>query len=473
MIIYDCIIIGAGPAGLTFATLANKKEKILIIEKDEVIGGCHKVNRQKFENEYYFCEHGPRVYINNYVNFKMILNKMGLKFKDLFKRNKKTTFETLYEDVIKTNIYNFNENLSIMKEFFNLLLDPNHAKNISMKEYLTINNFTEKAINYTDRTCRIIDGGDINKISLNTFLHVMNETLLYNTYQPILPNDEGLFYLWKQYLKHIEIKLNTIITKIDEEQSIITLIDNNNKKYYTKKLILAIPPENLNKILINSSSKFNTINDLDIYSKNTKYNEYISITFHWNLKLDLETISFINNSDWGVSSVILSDYMTFKENNSKTVISCSISLPDNKSSFINKTANECKDKNEVIYETYRQLKKLYKSLPIPTLAFINNYYIDGVWKSKETAFLKTPNNNYLRNNKISDNIYILGTHTGNSKVHFTSMESAITNAIELINKIYNTDYNIKRPFTIKDVIIIFIITLIIIILLFINTNNGR
>ena len=184
----------------------------MIIEKDNVIGGCHKVNRKKYENEYYFCEHGPRVYISNYVNFKMILNKIGLRFKDLYVRNKKTTFEMLYNDVIKTNIYTLNENLSIMKEF------------------LTINNFTEKAIDYTDRTCRIMDGGDINKISLNTFLHVMNETLLYNTYQPILPNDEGLFYIWKRYLNQIEIKLNTPITKIEENDSLITVTSKDGNK---------------------------------------------------------------------------------------------------------------------------------------------------------------------------------------------------------------------------------------------------
>lgn len=467
MIIYDYIIIGAGPAGLTFATLANRNDKILIIEKDEVIGGCHKVNRQKYENEYYFCEHGPRVYMNNYVNFKMILNKMGVKFKDLFIRNKKTTFKMLYNDVIKTNIFTINENLSLMKEFFYLLLDPNYAKNLSMNEYLISNNFSEKAIDYINKTCRVIDGGDITKISLNSFLHVMNETLLYNTYQPIIPNDDGLFNIWKQYLNHIHIKLNTMINKIEETDSIITLTSNNGNKYYTKKLILAIPPENLNKILINSPSNVNTINDLDIYAKNTKYNEYIAITFHWNFKLELETLTFTNDSDWGITSIILSDYMKFKENNSKTVISCNITLPDNKSNVINKTANECKNKNDVIYETYRQLREIYKTLPTPTLAFINNYYEDGEWKSNEKAFIKTPNNNYLRNNKLTDNIYILGTHTGNSKVHFTSMESAITNAIELINKIYNKDYKIKRPYTVKDVIIIFILVLIIIIILFI------
>jgi len=436
MIIYDCIIVGSGPAGLTFATLADKNEKIMIIEKDNFIGGCHKVNRQIYENEYYFCEHGPRVYINNYVNFKMILNKIGLKFNDLFKRNKLTTFELLNKDISK-KYYNTNEIFSIIKAFFSLLLDPNYAKNISMYNFLISNNFTEKAINYTNRYCKIIDGGDINKMSLNTFLHIMNETLLYNTYQPILPNDEGLFYIWKQYLKHIEFKFKTAVSKIEEMNSIVKIITDNNNEYYTKKLILAI------------------------------YNEYISITYHWNFKIELETASIINDTDWGITSVILSDYMIFKERNSKTVISCNITITDSKSKIINKTANECNNKNELIYETFRQLKEIYKNLPNPTLAFINNYYENGEWKSNETAFIKVPNYNYLRNNKLSDNIYILGTHTGNSKVHFTSMESAITNSIELVNKIYNKDYQIKRPYTIKDVIIIFLILLIGILILFI------
>lgn len=467
MIIYDCIIVGAGPAGLTFATLANKNERIMIIEKDDVIGGCHKVNRQKYENEYYFCEHGPRVYIGNYINFKMILNKIGLKFKDLFIRNKKSSLELFYNDIIKPNIFNFNEILIMTKDFGKLLLDPNYGKNTSMKEYLTINNFSEKTINFTDRTCRIIDGGDINRISLNSYLHVINECMIYNTYQPIIPNDEGLFYIWKRYLKHIEFKLKTTILKIEEITSTNIKVITNNDTYYTKKLILAIPPENLYKILNKSDSNINKINDLDIYSKNTKYNEYISITFHWNFKLDLETQSFTNNSEWGVTSIILSDYMKFKEHNSKTVISCNITIVNNKSKVINKTANECNEKNVLIYETYRQLKDIYKNLPLPTLAFINNYYENGEWKSNERAFIKTPNYNYIRNDKISDNIYILGTHTGNAKVHFTSMESAITNAIKLVNKIYNYDYPIRKAYTIKDIIIIFIIFIIIIIILFI------
>ncbi len=44
------VIIGAGVAGLAFANQVithNPKQRITIIEKDNTIGGCHKVARQK------------------------------------------------------------------------------------------------------------------------------------------------------------------------------------------------------------------------------------------------------------------------------------------------------------------------------------------------------------------------------------------------------------------------------------------
>jgi protoporphyrinogen oxidase len=471
MYIYDCIVIGSGPAGLTFATLADKKEKIMIIEKDKFIGGCHKVNRQKYENEYYFSEHGPRMYFSNYLNFKMVLNKIGLKFNDVFVRYKLSMFQSLYEDLIKPNILNFNEIMALTISFFKLMVDPNYAKNLSLHDFMKNNNFTETAINYVDRNARIADGGDISKISLNTYLSILNETLLYNAYQPKLPNDDGLFNIWKNNLTHIDFKFDTAIIKIEKDKEIIKLTSDKNDYYYAKKIILAIPPVNLYKIIENSPENIRTINDLAEYSEKTNYNKYISVTFHWNYEIkDLpKKYGFFNNTEWGIINIVLTDYMKFKEKSSKTVISCCISYLDKKSKYINKTANECNDKNEIIYEMYRQLKEIYQNLPLPTLAFMNNYYENGEWKSHETAFLRTYDCNYIKNNRISDNIYILGTHSGNSKIHYTSLESAVTNAIHLVNVIYKTDYNIKRPFTVKDLIIIIII-LIILIIIILNIN---
>ena len=43
---YDYIIVGAGPTGLTLALyLAKLNKKIIVIEKENTIGGIHRVKR--------------------------------------------------------------------------------------------------------------------------------------------------------------------------------------------------------------------------------------------------------------------------------------------------------------------------------------------------------------------------------------------------------------------------------------------
>jgi hypothetical protein len=311
MIIYDYIIVGSGPAGLTFATLADKNDKIMIIDKDKVIGGCHKVNRQKFENEYYFTEHGPRFYFSNYLNFKTILSKIGVKFSDIFVKYNLSFLEILYQTTLKENVFSINEIFIMTIDFFKLMGDPNYGNNMSLNEYLTINNFSDKAINYINRTSRFMDGGDLDKTSLNSFFNVLNDTLLYNGYQPKMPNDEGLFLVWRNYLKNVNFKMNTTITDIDDSNDIIKINSSNNGSFYAKKLIMAIPPINLNSIIKKSSknikNKFK--NNLEIYAEKTEYIENISIIFHWNFKLNLDKkiYGFHSNTNWGIGAIVLSD----------------------------------------------------------------------------------------------------------------------------------------------------------------------
>ena len=463
---YDLIIIGSGPAGLTFATLANEEienKKILIIDKDKTIGGCHKVNRQLFEKEFYFSEHGPRVYMGNYINLKFILNKIGIKFRDLFEKYKYGILDTII-DILKKNIFTINEVLSLTKEFLLFSFNSDYAINKSLINYLNKNKFTNKAKEYLDKLCHIIDGGNINRISLNTFLEIINECMLYAFYQPKLPNDEELFKIWYNYLKKkkIEFKLNTKVIGVNyEDNKKIISVRTEYGYLKSKKVIFAIPPENLISI-INKNNNLKLLN----YNDNTEYNEYISITFHWNYKFDIDNIDglLVNNSSWGIISIILSDYMKFKEHNSKTVISCSITLVNNKSTNINKTPNEC-NKNELINETFKQLNEIYNNyLPNPTLSFLNNYYKNGKWISNETAYIKTYNTDYIPF-KIDENLYTLGSHNGKAKVHFTSMENAVSNAIYLYNDLYNKNIEIKRPFLIVDLLRILLILIIVIILL--------
>ena len=78
---YDYAIIGGGPTGMTLAWILSKQKKnVILIEKDDVLGGCHKVLRING----YFTEHGPRIYSNSYLMFIEILSDMNINFEDLF-----------------------------------------------------------------------------------------------------------------------------------------------------------------------------------------------------------------------------------------------------------------------------------------------------------------------------------------------------------------------------------------------------
>ncbi len=470
MEIYNTVIIGSGPAGLAFANYAKKanpEETIIIIEKDKVIGGCHKVNRIKYNNEDYFCEHGPRAYFNNYVNFIKLLKSMNLNFNDLFiKRYSMIGF--IFKSVVNDNFLTFIDFLKISRDFILILFNNKHGLNLSLRDYMILNNFDKNTMINIDFLCRTLDGGDISRFSLNSFLNSTIQMFFYSIYTPKIPNDEGLFNYWKKYLEKKEIKFifNNGVIKIDKNKNKVEkIILKDGTEIKGNNFIFAIPPENLNQI--NGLKEAFELSDE--YVEKTEYNEYISISFHWDYELDLEDHMKISNikTEWYIISAKMSGFMHFKESKSKTVISCAIVLTDIKSKNNNKTANECNEK-ELIEEVLEQLRLIYKNIPKPTLYFINNYYDEKEkkWKSNETAYLKVPNYNYLDfKSKIYSNLYNLGTHNGKHKNSFTSLESAISNSIKLSNIIFNKKEKIRRCFDVRDFLIV-LLSIIIVILLF-------
>ena len=470
--IYDTVIIGAGPAGLAFANYAkkyNSNEHILIIEKDNVIGGCHKVNRKKHENEYYFCEHGPRVYIGNYVNFKSLLKTMNLDFKNLF-GEKYSVFSMLVKSVFQDGILSFSELLKFTRDFILVLFDNTHGINISMYDYMILNEFSNNAIINIDFFCSSIDGGNSKMISLNNFINTTIQCLFYSLYIPKIPNDEGLFNYWSQYLKqsNVHFKLNSSVSEIipskNNKNIIESIILKDGNEIKGNKFIFAIPPENLFKIK-GLKDAFNLTED---YVEKTEYLESITLTFHWDYELNLEDDLNINNikTEWFLMTTNMSKIMKFKEIKSKTVISCAVVLTNVKGRHINKTANECNEE-ELIEEVYQQLRLIYKNIPKPNLYFNNNYYDKEKkkWHSNECAFVKVPNYNYFDfKSKLFKNIYSLGTHNGKQKNSFTSLESAISNSIKLSNIIYKKNQKIKRCFDLRDFVIV-IISIILLLLI--------
>lgn len=474
---WDYVIVGGGPSGLSLAWyLARYNKKVLIIDKNKSLGGCHRVTRV----DGLFTEHGPRIYIDNYKNLIEILKDMGYDFHDFFTPYK---YDTLNNSLAVIKEMNYKDLFWFTFEYIRFIINKQYSKNITMDEFLRIHNFDEETKKYIDSLCRITDGAGIDRYTLFQFLQLINQNMLYTTYQPKKPNDIGLFHIWEKALlntNNVDIFLDTEVTKLSSKGNYIdTITINKDGKTIDIKgenYILAIPPMHLVKLFENCNNDikntFGDYNELAKWSNKTEYLTYIPIIFHWDNKIKLQTIWGMPSSAWGIAFIVLTDYMDFEDFRSKTVITTCITLPDNKSDFINKTAHECTEE-ELINETFRQLKTIFKKLPKPSRSILSPemFYRDNKWYNKESAFVLTPYKYKDLKSKTFKNIYSVGTHNGHNYYNFTSFESAITNSTHLLHELIpdsKSRYPIVKFMTLEHVIDIIIVIIIISIIIYLN-----
>ena len=472
--VYDYIIIGAGPSGLSFAHMISSSrvnDKILLIDREAEIGGIHRVKRVLNDGEELFSEHGPRIYSTNYINTIKIFKEAGI---DFYKSFAPYSFSVTEISSQALDNYTFREKLLLFKDLTLLIFNNNHLGSTTVEQYLDSNNFSERAKDFSDRLCRLTDGGCAKTYTMNEFLELVNQHSLYQIYQPKLPNDVGIFKTWKEYLDNkITFQLNTKVQDVKVKEQLkdldnldsLKIIRTDKGIFQCKNLVLAIPPENLLQILKNSNLETIFGENLEQKVNKTKYMTYISITFHWNKKLELPKIYGFPKSDWGVVFVKMSDYMYFKESNSKTVISAAISKLDTKSQTIGKSANETGDVQELLQETFNQLNKQFEGqLPLPTVSLLspNIYRIDNTWKDTDKAFM-SDGYTIIPNTSFVPGIYSLGCHNENSPYKFTSMEAAVTNSMHLVTELrpeLKRLYSPQRAYYLRDIIYLILILVI-------------
>jgi len=452
---YDYIIVGSGPSGLALATLLCKKYKILLIDRENDIGGCHRVRRVNG----FFTEHGPRIYIGNYNSLNYVLNEMNIKFHDVF-----TKYDASFNQLIKnsTNIFTLKEIYILTMGYFEFMAPGNEFNKITLEEFMG-DQFSDNAIDYISKICKMTDGGDIDRYTVYEFYQIMNQNALYNIYLPKIPNDIGLFRSWKEYLEQngVDIMLNTGVRKMTyNDKKVEHLILENNTTISGRNIILAIPPVDALQLFDNS----NIVTD-DNYRKwvyDTNYLTYITITYHWSDKtIKDKTFNEFPNNEWGVMFNIASNYTKFNE--SSSVLIATFTVFDVKSSNINKTANECGE-DELIKEVARQIG--YDDYDH---AFISpgDYKMNNKWITKDTAFFNTKYGHMPFETKFN-NLFTVGTHNGNSEYAFTSMESAIDNSIAFYEKYNSVKINKIRIWTLNDLMYICMVILAIVIMILIS-----
>jgi hypothetical protein len=191
---------------------------------------------------------------------------------------------------------------------------------------------------------------------------------------------------------------------------------------------------------------------------------------HYKDKLDLPFINGLTfDTDWGIILINLTDYMENVENGYLTVISVAVSICDVNSKTIYKKANEC-SADELIKEVYRQMKEsLFDDLTDDYVAIINpnNYYdtYNNKWACKDNAYFNTYSEKYIPFESSINNVYNLGTHNGKSYISYTTIESAVSNAMYLAGELYpevSSKYTVYRGITLKNVLMFIILALFIV-----------
>ena len=247
-------------------------------------------------------------------------------------------------------------------------------------------------------------------------------------------------------------------------------------RFYGDRFIFAMPPYQINEIFKKTHLQTGFRENFSEWSKQTNYITYIPVVFHWNKKIEIRKAWGYPQTSWGVGYIVMSDYMDFENSRSKTVISSLITM-QNKSDYLGKTPNEISNNEVLIQEVFRQLKTMTGEIPMYDDAIMSqNYYNGREWVPLHTAFMTTTHGYLPSKSSIYRNLYNCGVQNGKSKYVFTSMESSVVNAIELLYEFVpesRRDIAIRTPTTFRFVFFLGIFFLILLFVLYIFRIGNR
>lgn len=498
MIKTNYCVVGGGPAGLTVALqLCRAGKSVILVDENDTLGGCHRVIRKHVGNRDLFSEHAPRVYSSAYLNTATLLDSMGSSFEQQF---------TPYNFSISSiGVGGILQHLSVRELFWLawafMTMSNDETKKVSMSAFMSLHDFSVDAQNYVNRLCLLTDGADMTRYSLWQFLELANQQALYSLYQPRWPTDGrdatgneyptvvppvGLFALWKQELLKagcvfVQRRVQAIRLAFMREYSISVELQSQNQDQKetisANAVILAIPPMSALPLLSGLG-----LSNLEAWAKATEYVTYIPVSLHYDEPLpdSVSQVYGFPDTQWGIAFIVLSNYFqdtTTKQEKRNGLISTVITMPDVVSTHTGLSANQTSDEAQVVAEVIRQLRERFprsvtgqSAFPQPTHAFITPGVVyqpghanrSGRWHNPNTAYVAAANTQAWGPQTEINNVYSVGTHNGNSSYSFTSMESAVTNALHLTNQLEpNHSVTLRSPWTLKPMLVFVIILVLV------------
>lgn len=112
---YDCIVVGAGLAGLTCAyKLVSDNKKVLLIEKEKFVGG----RTSSWDDGGFLVEAGFHRHIGFYKELPKILNEVGVKLNDIVAWEKEAEIKIHNNKKIVLGISPFHNPITFVKDIF-------------------------------------------------------------------------------------------------------------------------------------------------------------------------------------------------------------------------------------------------------------------------------------------------------------------------------------------------------------------
>lgn len=410
MYVYDTIVVGGGPAGLTVATYSPGTT--CLIDLGPSLGGCHRASRV----DGMFVEHGPRVYHDRYVNTKSVLRDIGTSWDDIFV---KAQFSPHFIDGKPWYRHlSMRESLVLSIEYTIMaLFDRDRGRDETVEEFAKKHGFSRSSTEYLDMVCRFSDGAGAGRYSMWEFMSGFDQHTVGSFYEPRIPHDIGLFAIWESHLASkgtVDVLKNERVVRISSE--IVMLASG--KEIRGKRIVCAIPPKPLVALLQASGVRDSR---LEKFAIATDYNHYMSVTYHFDDPLEVPKSKGLEKTPWGVVWMEMSKYTTFSE--SRGVVSAAATILDVPSPMTNKTARQS-SKAEIRAEIWRQI-----GIDAPPSAAISDPGCDE-------AFVFVPRTGGYLSHTLPgiSNAFTVGCHTGHSTYNFTSMEGAVENALHFVGR---------------------------------------
>lgn len=442
--IYDYIIVGGGPTGITLATmLTNTTHTCLLLDSESSLGGNWKIER---DEENLFTEHSPKVLFTNNYYFYKLLSVLGVRYK----------LKNVYDDPLGSlrmvllflSSFSFSDHYKLIKSLLVFVTSPSSFDYyLTMHDWIIHNDISTKGKLFLE-TLAVVMANRSDKICMGAFFEyiLIEPGVFFNIVQLQAPNN--WIAVATKYLrssKQIQIQLNTHIVAIQNSKTIHILRDSNHNVYRGKRVVLTVPIRSLYDIISNSSNDLqkNWFNSMTHFKSFIDNSSYVGIGFqlHFDkiIKVPVQWCWSCFN-DWKII-VVQKDYIN-KNDKIKSVWSCVIVDLESKSKTTHKTANECNTINELLTESLAQLSQSFGSPLTPTkITYHKNIRrANNRWDTINSSYANCVGALPYKG-RLVQNLFSVGPHNIGS---FATVEQAVKSAIIFgNNEKINTIFQVK------------------------------